>query len=307
MRTIQASLPFIPEDSLTSDMDEPYTSEYFSKHLYATDLNENSGVAHLGKLQSALDSLRNESDENINNLTDGEYGTAVALFDYVPSTSSELALSQGQAIGTLRTSKGWLLAKDPKTQQEGWVPELYVRRLQSQHDGMSSPSYPQLAARAGLRIVQEEPQSGAPLGNVPTSAVSFEAPGYEPPGVGAPAEPTFDEGSQFYGDSSSLHPIYRPGWYPDADPKNHDLPLFETSIDAEPGAKPDAAGEITPGDLKPENILWFDTSMPFKNKTSRVRKTIALIRVMPANCYIELQNCTIPAGDNFYRPQHCGS
>ncbi|EMC99788.1 hypothetical protein BAUCODRAFT_55015, partial [Baudoinia panamericana UAMH 10762] len=55
---------------------------------------------------------------------------SLALYDFVPQNANELALQEGQVIWvSYRHGQGWLVAEDPRTGEQGLVPEAYVRLL----------------------------------------------------------------------------------------------------------------------------------------------------------------------------------
>lgn len=67
------------------------------------------------------------------------HGKAVALYDFESENENELPLVEGQIIWvSYRHGQGWLVAKDPKTQENGLVPEAYVRLLRDIEGGMNS-------------------------------------------------------------------------------------------------------------------------------------------------------------------------
>jgi hypothetical protein len=67
------------------------------------------------------------------------HGKAVALFDFERENENELPLVEGQIIWvSYRHGQGWLVAKDPKTQENGLVPEAYVRLFRDIEGGMNS-------------------------------------------------------------------------------------------------------------------------------------------------------------------------
>lgn len=67
------------------------------------------------------------------------HGKAVALFDFERENENELPLVEGQIIWvSYRHGQGWLVAEDPKTQENGLVPEEYVRLLREIEGGMNS-------------------------------------------------------------------------------------------------------------------------------------------------------------------------
>lgn len=67
------------------------------------------------------------------------HGKAVALFDFERENENELPLVEGQVIWvSYRHGQGWLVAKDPKTEESGLVPEEYVRMLRDIQGGLNS-------------------------------------------------------------------------------------------------------------------------------------------------------------------------
>ncbi|KAI9730734.1 MAG: HOG (high osmolarity glycerol) pathway protein [Cirrosporium novae-zelandiae] len=67
------------------------------------------------------------------------HGKAVALFDFARENENELPLVEGQVIWvSYRHGQGWLVAEDPKTGENGLVPEEYVRLLRYIEGGYAS-------------------------------------------------------------------------------------------------------------------------------------------------------------------------
>jgi len=57
-------------------------------------------------------------------------GPSLALYNFVPENSNELALREGQIIQVgYRHGQGWLVAMDLESGEQGLVPEEYVRLL----------------------------------------------------------------------------------------------------------------------------------------------------------------------------------
>ncbi|KAJ5095685.1 hypothetical protein NUU61_005041 [Penicillium alfredii] len=66
-------------------------------------------------------------------------GKAVALFDFTREHENELPLTEGQVIYvSYRHGQGWLVAEDPKTGENGLVPEEFVRLLRDIEGGLTS-------------------------------------------------------------------------------------------------------------------------------------------------------------------------
>ncbi|KAJ5863639.1 uncharacterized protein N7529_005555 [Penicillium soppii] len=67
------------------------------------------------------------------------HGKAVALFDFTREHENELPLTEGQVIYvSYRHGQGWLVAEDPKTGENGLVPEEFVRLLRDIEGGLTS-------------------------------------------------------------------------------------------------------------------------------------------------------------------------
>ncbi|KAJ5550918.1 hypothetical protein N7535_001144 [Penicillium sp. DV-2018c] len=67
------------------------------------------------------------------------HGKAVALFDFTREHENELPLTEGQVIYvSYRHGQGWLVAEDPKTGENGLVPEDFVRLLREIEGGLTS-------------------------------------------------------------------------------------------------------------------------------------------------------------------------
>lgn len=57
-------------------------------------------------------------------------GPSLALYSFEPENSNELRLIEGQEIMvSYRHGQGWLVASDPRTGEQGLVPEAYVRLI----------------------------------------------------------------------------------------------------------------------------------------------------------------------------------
>ncbi|KAH9845697.1 Src-like 3 domains [Teratosphaeria destructans] len=57
-------------------------------------------------------------------------GQSLALYTFEPENANELRLTEGQVIMvSYRHGQGWLVAEDPRTGEQGLVPEAYVRLL----------------------------------------------------------------------------------------------------------------------------------------------------------------------------------
>jgi hypothetical protein len=57
-------------------------------------------------------------------------GPSLALYSFEPENSNELRLVEGQEIMvSYRHGQGWLVASDPRTGEQGLVPEAYVRLI----------------------------------------------------------------------------------------------------------------------------------------------------------------------------------
>ena len=57
-------------------------------------------------------------------------GPSLALYSFEPENANELRLVEGQEIMvSYRHGQGWLVASDPHTDEQGLVPEAYVRLI----------------------------------------------------------------------------------------------------------------------------------------------------------------------------------
>lgn len=57
-------------------------------------------------------------------------GPSLALYSFEPENSNELRLEEGQEIMvSYRHGQGWLVASDPRSGEQGLVPEAYVRLI----------------------------------------------------------------------------------------------------------------------------------------------------------------------------------
>ncbi|KAF4125188.1 Variant SH3 domain [Geosmithia morbida] len=113
------------------------------------------------------------------------HGKAVALFDFARENENELPLVEGQIIWvSYRHGQGWLVAEDPKTQENGLVPEEYVRLLRDIEGGMNSLAGQLAAEESGSPNDVDTPtvpESGATYG--PGAAAANGANGYHQPVV----------------------------------------------------------------------------------------------------------------------------
>ncbi|KAI9724296.1 MAG: HOG (high osmolarity glycerol) pathway protein [Chrysothrix sp. TS-e1954] len=65
------------------------------------------------------------------------HGKAVALYDFAKENENELPLVEGQVLWvSYRHIEGWLVARDPKSDENGLVPEAYVRLLRDIEGGL---------------------------------------------------------------------------------------------------------------------------------------------------------------------------
>lgn len=102
------------------------------------------------------------------------HGKAVALFDFARENENELPLLEGQVLWvSYRHGQGWLVAQDPKTGENGLVPEEYVRLLRDIEGGLHglNGQIPGLSpASEGPELGQGSPEMEVPTGPVPSSA-----------------------------------------------------------------------------------------------------------------------------------------
>lgn len=102
------------------------------------------------------------------------HGKAVALFDFARENENELPLLEGQVLWvSYRHGQGWLVAQDPKTGENGLVPEEYVRLLRDIEGGLHglNGQIPGLSpASEGPELGQGSPEMETPTAPVPSSA-----------------------------------------------------------------------------------------------------------------------------------------
>lgn len=91
------------------------------------------------------------------------HGKAVALFDFTREHENELPLTEGQVIYvSYRHGQGWLVAEDPKTGENGLVPEEFVRLLRDIEGGLTSlngepgPDVPESSESIGVDVSEED-------------------------------------------------------------------------------------------------------------------------------------------------------
>lgn len=94
------------------------------------------------------------------------HGKAVALFDFVREHENELPLAEGQVIYvSYRHGQGWLVAEDPKTGENGLVPEEFVRLLRDIEGGLTSlngePNSDSTETSTSMNMTEED-QSSTP-------------------------------------------------------------------------------------------------------------------------------------------------
>ncbi|KAF2748469.1 hypothetical protein M011DRAFT_400655 [Sporormia fimetaria CBS 119925] len=95
-------------------------------------------------------------------------GKAVALYDFTPENYNELELVEGQIVLiSFRHGRGWLVARDPRTGQDGLVPEQYVRLLRDIEGGWSGLMH---GSAAETENTQESIMSPGPDASTPTQA-----------------------------------------------------------------------------------------------------------------------------------------
>lgn len=111
-----------------------YSHVYNGQQGYADNINHDpeselsSGDRYANDYQFAVGC----SDEEM-------HGKAVALFDFTREHENELPLTEGQVIYvSYRHGQGWLVAEDPKTGENGLVPEEFVRLLRDIEGGLTS-------------------------------------------------------------------------------------------------------------------------------------------------------------------------
>lgn len=108
------------KDSHSSSL--PHRSFHHSQHLDEDEhipLDIEPHVSH----SPVRDSMGPEDEELF-------AGPSLALYSFEPENSNELRLEEGQEIMvSYRHGQGWLVASDPRTGEQGLVPEAYVRLI----------------------------------------------------------------------------------------------------------------------------------------------------------------------------------
>lgn len=97
------------------------------------------------------------------------HGKAVALFDFTREHENELPLTEGQVIYvSYRHGQGWLVAEDPKTGENGLVPEEFVRLLRDIEGGLTSlngepgPDASESSGSISMDVTEEDDQVSTP-------------------------------------------------------------------------------------------------------------------------------------------------
>ena len=97
------------------------------------------------------------------------YDVAVALFDFTRESVDELPLNVGQIIWVCsHQSQGWVMAKDPRTGELGFVPENFVRLLPDVEGNWSTLS-------GGQPANKERPTNGNIPSNITGSCTNVSA------------------------------------------------------------------------------------------------------------------------------------
>jgi hypothetical protein len=116
---------------VTYPINEGQYSHYDTQHGHAPDAgfeSNDNGDRYANDYQFAVGC----PDEEM-------HGKAVALFDFAREHENELPLTEGQVIYvSYRHGHGWLVAEDPKTGENGLVPEEFVRLLRDIEGGLTS-------------------------------------------------------------------------------------------------------------------------------------------------------------------------
>lgn len=134
-------------------------------HVYGNQLNYTEG----GGLESENDYSGGDRYANDYQFAVGcpdeeMHGKAVALFDFAREHENELPLTEGQVIYvSYRHGEGWLVAEDPKTGENGLVPEEFVRLLRDIEGGLTSlngePGPDVLDSSASLNVDMTEDET----------------------------------------------------------------------------------------------------------------------------------------------------
>ncbi|KAJ5156141.1 hypothetical protein N7492_008944 [Penicillium capsulatum] len=104
-------------------------------HFY----NGQSGYADSGNHDPEVERYANDYQFAVGCPDEEMHGKAVALFDFTREHENELPLTEGQVIYvSYRHGQGWLVAEDPKTGENGLVPEEFVRLLRDIEGGLTS-------------------------------------------------------------------------------------------------------------------------------------------------------------------------
>ncbi|KAJ5232157.1 hypothetical protein N7468_005113 [Penicillium chermesinum] len=109
-------------------------SHYVAQQGYAPDVGLQSPDGLSGE-----DRYANDYQFAVGCPDEEMHGKAVALFDFTREHENELPLTEGQVIYvSYRHGEGWLVAEDPKTGENGLVPEQFVRLLRDIEGGLTS-------------------------------------------------------------------------------------------------------------------------------------------------------------------------
>lgn len=108
-------------------------------------------IPRIGEQDHTSESDGDDEDEDDEIIPDEINRTAIALFDFSPENDNEVPLLAGQTIWiSYRHGQGWLVAEDPKTGENGLVPEEYVeiyydnKEIFDNQDDMPKPFLPQI-------------------------------------------------------------------------------------------------------------------------------------------------------------------
>lgn len=138
-----------PDDDEEEEAEEAHAGNTLPPHRYTNSPDDLSALHHarLSALEPPFSDSSDPADAPggpLHHLHDGHShrptstsldesfaGPSLALYNFVPENSNELALREGQIIQVgYRHGQGWLVAMDLESGEQGLVPEEYVRLLE---------------------------------------------------------------------------------------------------------------------------------------------------------------------------------
>ncbi|KAJ5808168.1 hypothetical protein N7474_009437 [Penicillium riverlandense] len=155
---------------------EGYFDGYANQQSYAHDPNFESEDEYMGGNRYSTDYQFAVGcpDEEM-------HGKAVALFDFAREHENELPLTEGQVIYvSYRHGQGWLVAEDPKTGENGLVPEEFVRLLRDIEGGLTSLNEEPTSDSTGIDIDLTPASTESDQARTPTQSIADDSHSTDP-------------------------------------------------------------------------------------------------------------------------------